>query len=579
MWEVWQGLKYRQKLILTLLLFTIPPLLFFSVYFFTVSLKNKTREVQNDIGILIDNGLENLNSAFSSSMEKLAVLDRNYQLQFYLKTREVGDMIGVMDFFANINRIYDALRAGDQNWRISIYAFNNRIYASSFIHYASELDRKLLTEVLKADAGAIIRRYHGTEEESLNSGGYLNIYKKNVGSDGKPVAIEEVRIGLHDLSRNFQFQIPRGSFILYLLPGGGSMVLNNHGAKRETVLAAVRDYTRGRRDGNYYLSGGYLKNNAGSVTLFLPKAYVYQSLVGYLLLSLLALAALIVFIIMVVALASTFLTRRMYRLIGQINTDLDVLIEKGEIAILEGDDEFSRINAKFGELVGRIRDYYRRLADYQTEKKALELELLQALINPHFLYNTLDGIKWTCRDPVLTEVVDSMVRYYRIALNRGNKILRVAQEADMVEEYLKLQRFAYESDFRYRFALDDGIKNCLIIKHLLQPIAENAVLHGIRKRGSEGLIEIEGGMEEGKLVLVVKDNGSGMEPEKVAQIMSGVFKGTQGGYGLINIQKRIELQYGEGCGMRIESAPGLGTTVILTLPAIYEEAGITQDVR
>jgi two-component system, sensor histidine kinase YesM len=240
---------------------------------------------------------------------------------------------------------------------------------------------------------------------------------------------------------------------------------------------------------------------------------------------------------------------------------------------VEGDDEFSQINSKFHEMVKKMKEFYSHEVSLRTEKKTLEMELLQSLINPHFLYNTLDGIKWAYNDPKLSEVVDSMVRYYRIALSKGNTILKVSQEISMLEEYLKLQRFSYESDFQYRIDVEETILDCLMIKHILQPIVENSVLHGINKQGSAGLITVSGQLEDGKILFILSDNGVGMEQEKLERVLKGEVKGLQGGYGLFNIQKRLELFYGNDFALKGSSIPGHGTTVTMFLPVTLNRSG------
>jgi len=136
----------------------------------------------------------------------------------------------------------------------------------------------------------------------------------------------------------------------------------------------------------------------------------------------------------------------------------------------------------------------------------------------------------------------------------------------MVEEYLKLQQFSYESDFQYRIDVEEEMLDCLMIKHILQPIVENAVLHGIDKQSASGLITIVGRHENGKLLFVLSDNGVGMSPEKLEGVLNGEVKGIQGGYGLFNIQKRLELFYGADFALRVESSLGQGTTITLLLP-------------
>jgi sensor histidine kinase YesM len=160
-----------------------------------------------------------------------------------------------------------------------------------------------------------------------------------------------------------------------------------------------------------------------------------------------------------------------------------------------------------------------------------------------------------------------MVCYYRIALNRGNSILSVAQEMEMVRAYLEIQKFAYESDFRYNIVIGESLENGLMIKNVVQPIVENAFLHGI-KRTPRDCISVEVHREEDAVYFTISDNGVGMSKEKTDKIINGEITSIRSGYGLYNIKRRIELYYGEGYGLSVVSEKGVGTTVTLKLKYI-----------
>jgi two-component system sensor histidine kinase YesM len=559
-------MKYRQKLIALFLLFTLIPSLVFCGYYFMMSMNAKVNEMLFNAGLLMDGSVEIINNLYEGSLEKMAVMDRNSQIQFYLaddsnSENQLASLVNIMDFYTNLETIEDVLRAGNPNWRIFIYAYNEKILTSGFIMKLSEMDPILKKEIESLKPGALLWRHIKTANE-LNGDHYLYIMKKNLASDGRPLSIEVVRIGMESVRQSLSFDLPSGSFILYQSAANDIFVVNS-GTGDPTDMNQT---LKGNPMPAYYQVRRTIKSNGDNILMLIPKKTVTAKYTGFIATAIVAIVFLICLVYLIVTMISRTMTKRLNKLFVETNVDLEKLIAEEGPDLDEGDDEFSQINAKFHELIQKMKEFYTREVGLRTEKKALEMELLQSLINPHFLYNTLDGIKWAYQDPKLSEVVDSMVRYYRIALSKGNMVLKVAVEINMVEEYLKLQQFSYESDFQYRIDVEEEMLDCLMIKHILQPIVENAVLHGIDKQSASGLVTIVGRHDNGKLMFILSDNGVGMSQEKLEGVLNGEVKGIQGGYGLFNIQKRLELFYGADFALRVESSLGQGTTITLLLP-------------
>lgn len=559
-------MKYRQKLIALFLLFTLIPSLVFCGYYFMMSMNAKVNEMLFNAGLLMDGSVEIINNLYEGSLEKMAVMDRNSQIQFYLaddsnSENQLASLVNIMDFYTNLETIEDVLRAGNPNWRIFIYAYNEKILTSGFIMKLSEMDPILKKEIESLKPGTLLWR-HTKTANGLDGVQYLYILKKNLASDGRPLSVEVVRIGMESVRQSLSFDLPSGSFILYQSAVNDIFVVNSGTGDSTDMNRAMK----GDPMPTYYQVRRVIKSNGDNILMLIPKKTVAATFTGFIATAIIVIVFLICLVYLLVTMISRTMTKRLNKLFVETNVELEKLIADEGPELDEGDDEFSQINAKFHELVQKMKEFYTREVGLRTEKKALEMELLQSLINPHFLYNTLDGIKWAYQDPKLSEVVDSMVRYYRIALSKGNMVLKVAVEINMVEEYLKLQQFSYESDFQYRIDVEEEMLDCLMIKHILQPIVENAVLHGIDKQSASGMITIVGRCDNGKLMFVLSDNGVGMSPEKLEGVLKGEVKGIQGGYGLFNIQKRLELFYGTDFTLRVESSLGQGTNVTLLLP-------------
>lgn len=203
------------------------------------------------------------------------------------------------------------------------------------------------------------------------------------------------------------------------------------------------------------------------------------------------------------------------------------------------------------------------------EREAL-LRALQAQINPHFLYNTLDSINWLARKhnaPDISRMIDGLAQYFRLSLNKGQDLVSVTDELELAKVYLEIQRHRFKNSFEYEINGGIELSHYVMPKLTLQPLLENALLHGIQnKRNMSGRIQIEAYTEGEGLWVVVSDDGVGMDPQKAKRLLhhdksdaDPTAKGSS--YGLFNVHERIRLFSGEGYGLNIHSEPGKGTVV------------------
>lgn len=248
-------------------------------------------------------------------------------------------------------------------------------------------------------------------------------------------------------------------------------------------------------------------------------------------------------------------------------------VQGGELAVLTqdgGSDEigilYDNFNYMIEETKGLLEEKYR----LGKEVKSAELKALQSQINPHFLYNTLDMIKWFCysgRTADIEKVVTSMAKFYKITLSRGKNIVTVKEELDHSREYVNIQNFRFGNKIDLRIEVPESLMEVPIPKITLQPLLENAILHGILEKEEEsGTITVRGREDEHDVSLVVRDDGVGMSREQMSAILAGEEGSKKGSsYGIINIQQRIRLLYGGESGLVYKSSPGEGTEVTIQL--------------
>ena len=202
-----------------------------------------------------------------------------------------------------------------------------------------------------------------------------------------------------------------------------------------------------------------------------------------------------------------------------------------------------------------------------------ELRALQAQINPHFLYNTLDSIAWMCeeeRSREAVEMVNALARLFRISISKGHELIPIEKELEHARSYLKIQNYRYKNQFTYSFEVDENCLSYYCNKITLQPLIENAIYHGINRMIDEGEIIVRIYERGSEVIFEVEDNGVGMTEEQCSQILHHE-PGDKSGIGIKNVNDRIRIYFGEQYGLSIESELDEGTKIIINMPKIRED--------
>lgn len=240
------------------------------------------------------------------------------------------------------------------------------------------------------------------------------------------------------------------------------------------------------------------------------------------------------------------------------------------------DDEIGHLSMKFNQMMDRIRNLKEQVIEEQEDKRKYELQALQAQINPHFLYNTLDSIIWMAEtnDSNIVAMTEALAKLFRISLNKGNEEISLERELEHVKNYLIIQSMRYADKFTYEISAEPGVERCRTIKLILQPIVENCIYHGIKKKRGTGKITIRAYRREQNLIIEVSDDGCGMPEEICRKILSDEIESENisgSGIGVKNVNERIQLRFGKKYGLSYSSEEGVGTTVTYVLP--YNEGG------
>ena len=239
--------------------------------------------------------------------------------------------------------------------------------------------------------------------------------------------------------------------------------------------------------------------------------------------------------------------------------------------------ELQALSDSFQHMTEKIRDLMEKVRKEESEVRKTELKALQAQINPHFLYNTLDSIQWMCergKNEDAIKMVGALARLFRISISRGHELITIKEEIQHAESYLVIQSYRYKDQFSYRFDVQEGLEGYLCNKITIQPLIENAIYHGIDRMVDVGRIDItvkEADDNPQDILIVVSDNGVGMTEEQCRKILQKD-RSDSGGIGVKNVNDRLVIYFGEGYGLTIQSELDVGTTVTVRIPKIKGEA-------
>lgn len=237
-------------------------------------------------------------------------------------------------------------------------------------------------------------------------------------------------------------------------------------------------------------------------------------------------------------------------------------------------DEVGELASAMNRMSDEIQSLIQKNKEEEAKRRLIQLQTLEYQINPHFLYNTLDSVNMLARkhqDPIIADMVTYLSRLFRIGLNQGREMITVADEVRHVTYYLKIQEIRFADQLYWDIQTDESIESEKIIKFLLQPLVENSINHGIRKRDEPGHIYIRIWKEPDSIVLEVEDDGVGMDPEQLERVRQSLNDDMEEpdkdhGFGLRNVHQRIQLHYGDDYGLEFTSEKGYGTTVTVRLP-------------
>lgn len=270
-----------------------------------------------------------------------------------------------------------------------------------------------------------------------------------------------------------------------------------------------------------------------------------------------------------------YFANKTVRPLKQLEHDME-RVKNGEINVeteIKGWQEIYSIRDNFNEMMVKIQGLMDEIRKREREKHQLELNFLQAQINPHFLYNTLFSIKCLVEmdeNENAALMLGNFIDLLRMILKKDGEYITLKKELEFINKYTQLLKYRYEEKFEIYFDIPPNCQDALVPKLILQPLIENAVFHGIEPKNSNGVIVVNAKMEQGKLSIFVSDDGIGMTKQRQLEILEAEDCVALGNIGIPNVKSRIQLLYGEEYGLHLESEPDCGTTVVIEMPCFFE---------
>lgn len=238
-------------------------------------------------------------------------------------------------------------------------------------------------------------------------------------------------------------------------------------------------------------------------------------------------------------------------------------------------DEIGELGGSFNNMVKEINNLINLVHIEEKKKRIAEMNVLQAQIKPHFMYNTLDTIRWMAEEhneDDIVEIIEAFTNLLRISLSKGKEIITVKEELKHIEGYLTIQKIRYEDKLNYKIEFDENILHYKLTKLILQPLIENSIYHGIKEKRGVGNIIIIGKVKDEMLYFSVSDNGKGIDKQLLNKINNALLNGeindNKIGYGIFNVNERIQIMYGKKYGLTYKSIYGEGTIVEVRHPII-----------
>ncbi len=597
--------KIQLRLILILIMLSVVPLVITSIFSYEQSssaIKSKTStysaQVMSQVGVNIErelNRLENdsIEIEFSALTQNVLKTIENMSdweienVQITMKenlVKKFSFLHDVSDVLLYTNNGRKIVAYGDKSFKLNlkkefldtylkdleqkggtpVWKSLNMDVEERLVQFATSAEQMNKSDcillgraVLSLETGEIIgtllirtnERYFSNIYRNINMGNNADIFV--IGSDGNVVS-----------SRNEKIPVAKQYKDQMLI----KELLNRTESRERTFNMSI--------DGKMHMVAfSYLKGADWFVVSTIPYTYLNSEVTKILRnIMLMVLGCSILSVVLSYIYALT-ISKPLNRLIKTMNE-----VKRGNLSVSIIDnsrDEIGEVVGNFNTMLNEIKNLMESVKNNEKQKRKAEIKVLQAQINPHFLSNTLNTVKWLAgaqKAHNIEALVSSLIQLLHVSMGKGDDFITMREEVEYIKSYINIQEYRYYDKFKVVFEIEEDILDYKVLKFLIQPVVENSIIHGVGPMTEQGLISIKGFKYNDVLKIRVTDNGQGIPKEKLRKLLTVddyADKSKFSGIGINNVNERIQINFGEKYGLQIESVPKLYTTVELTLPIIY----------
>ena len=566
----------RTKLIIGFLTILLPLVLILSIVFYSYSAEivlkqslEQTREIVEQFSISLDNYMGLMRN-------KIEILADSPTIQEELNTHQDKEDIKNDSFYSRNKRIrrimlqiYSSVTMND----VEIYGINETNHYLSLWSKKYEIpDKDILFENANLSKGRSVL------VNNINDADTIQMIKmvKDL-QTYKPIGY--IRFGL---KRNYIEKMAKN---INFGSDGGVVIFDENlskisGIAHDSVLSKLLkekpsignfSYSEGK---NEYTAVHIHSDSTGWTTVgVIPLRYINKDLAGIQYLT-------VIIIVLTIIIGVTVSVIIAQSLILPLENTVNALekFSRGDFAVRLKEnrcDEIGKLNRIFNKAIKEINELMQKVTQSEILNKEMEFKTLQSQMNPHFLYNTLDAINWLAFKEKQTEIcnlVAAISSLIRASISNKKSIITIEQELDYVKNYIYIQHIRYKDRFDIIYDIDESLLKQAVPKLIIQPIVENAIIHGIENSKNKNLLYISVKRENECIIIIVKDTGIGMTDEKVSELLKeplnaeGDEQKAHTNLGLYAVHKRIQLMYGDLYGLTVQSQAGEGTTVTLHIP-------------
>ncbi|OBZ12108.1 hypothetical protein A8L34_15590 [Bacillus sp. FJAT-27264] len=567
-------LSFRSKLFLVFVLVTIVPMMLLAYISFELTKSKLTDQIYINMMNSTAQITKNLENKLDSYEHISASIYLDNRLASYL-TSEYQDDPSYLDVYKYIaNRIDTVMAAYPDFDSVFIYSNNTSLPKDNYYikPVTPEVEQTELFKQLQHTYGNIV---HLSTPQTQDSPAMFTLARQlNNNRNQYPYGILVFSISESVIYSLMEKEASGEGKDIFIINNDGVILSSADKQLLNTSLPQLLDHkfdeaSSGRFDTTYngikaFAVYNTLKNGWKTVSIFPYDSIIKDARSLSQIIIKISLAFIGVALLLIYITASLFskrirmlirMTRRIER--GDFNTSKDEQL---------GNDEIGQLHFAFRQMTNRLKSLITEVYQKELLGKEAELDLLQAQINPHFLYNTLGSISSLAikhQDQRIQDMVLNLAKFYRISLNKGKSILTINEEIRLTQSYNAIQLIRFKGQLNITYTIDEAILPYSTVKLTLQPFIENAVIHAVWNQESPLNIHIKGIIEDNDIILSVIDDGMGMKPEKLQTLLEDK---PGRGYGISNVDRRIKLKFGERYGVKVYSRLGIGTTVQIRLP-------------